>query len=131
MRDPATRELAEAWIAASASQALTAPTAAAIAPEPSPEAPEPSPEAPEPSPEALDLFAAGSRLMREGRRDEALAAWGRAFEKDPKNFVIRKQIWRALYPDRFGDPIDLAWQKEQIAREDAQGFARANPGLPK
>ena len=85
--------------------------------------------APPPEPEALDLFAEGSRLMREGRRAEALAAWAKAFERDPKNFVIRKQIWRALYPGRFGDPIDLAWQKEQIAREDELGFTAANPRL--
>ena len=61
---------------------------------------------------------------------DALAAWARAVEKDPKNFVIRKQIWRALYPERFGETLDLAWQKEQIARENAEGFAAANPDLP-
>lgn len=67
--------------------------------------------------------------MRERRCTQALAAWAQAFEKDPQNFVIRKQIWRALYPERFGDPIDLAWQKEQIAHEDAEGFLVANPGI--
>ncbi len=112
IRDAGTRELVEGWIATK--HAARADAEAGIA---------------EPSAEALDLFAEGSRLMREGRRDEALAAWARAFEEDPKNFVIRKQVWRALYPDRFGEPIDLAWQKEQIAREDALGFAAANPGL--
>ena len=111
IRDTATRELVESWIA---------PRTVIIELEPT---------ATEASTEALDLFAEGSRLMRDGRRDEALAAWARAFAKDPKNFVIRKQIWRALYPDRFGDPIDLAWQKEQIAREDAVGFGAANPTL--
>lgn len=69
--------------------------------------------------------------MREGDQRSAIRAWAKAFEKDPKNFVIRKQIWRALYPDRFGDPIDLAWQKEQMAREDAEGFLSANPGIAK
>lgn len=112
IRDAGTRELVESWIAADrAPQAGAEATAA------------------EPSAEALDLFAEGSRLMREGHREEALASWARAFEKDPKNFVIRKQIWRALYPERFGDPIDLAWQKEQMVREDAEGFLAANPEL--
>lgn len=84
----------------------------------------------EASTEALDLFAAGSRLMREGRRADALRAWARGYQIDPRNFVIRKQIWRALYPDRFGEPIDLTWQKEQIVREEAVGFRSANPDLP-
>ena len=111
IRDAGTRELVEGWIVTKRGPQADAETAA------------------EASAEALDVFAEGSRLMRAGRRDEALAAWARAFEKDPKNFVIRKQVWRALYPDRFGDPIDLAWQTEQMAREDALGFANANPGL--
>jgi hypothetical protein len=111
VRDAATRELVERWMAMKPGPGDAA---APIA---------------EPSVEALDLFAAGSRFMREGRRVEAIATWARAFEKDPKNFIIRKQIWRALYPDRFSDPIDLAWQKEQIAREDELGFRTANPTL--
>ncbi len=110
IRDQATRDLVETWVSTKGPAGDATPLQ-------------------EPSPEALDLFAEGSRLMREGRRDEALAAWARAFEKDPKNFVIRKQIWRSLYPDRFGDPIDLAWHKEQIAREDEIGFRAANPAL--
>lgn len=67
--------------------------------------------------------------MRAGRRQEGVGLWIHAYEHDPKNFVIRKQIWRALYPERFGDPIDLAWQKEQIAREDELGFREANGAL--
>ncbi len=112
IRDAGTRELVEGW-----TRTTRAPRAEAEA------------TAAEPSAEALDLFAEGSRLMREKRRDEALAAWARAFQSDPKNFVIRKQIWRALYPDRFGDPIDMDWQKEQIARENELGFRSANPEL--
>lgn len=114
IRDAGTPGLVESWIAGDG--AARAPAAGAAA---------------ESSTEALDLFAEGSRLMREGHRDEALTSWARAFGKDPQNFVIRKQIWRALYPERFGDPIDLAWQKEQIAREDALGLLAANPGLPR
>jgi len=114
IREAASRELLESWLG------------------PTRETPRPPDEAAaaEPATEAIDLFAQGSRLMREGRKMDALAAWARAFEKDPKNFVIRKQIWRALYPERFGETLDLAWQKEQIARENAEGFAAANPDLP-
>lgn len=111
IREAASRELVESWLGTGG---------------PSVTSSEP---APEPAAAALDLFAQGSRLMRSGDRAAALAAWAEAFEKDPKNFVIRKQIWRALYPERFGDPIDLGWQKEQIAREAAEGFLVANPSI--
>ncbi|MGH6914041.1 MAG: hypothetical protein ACREH3_10080 [Geminicoccales bacterium] len=114
IRDAGSRDLLERWLASGS--------------EVRPISDEP---AAEPVTEALDLFANGSRLMREGHTTEALAAWAKAFERDPKNFVIRKQIWRALYPDRFGDPIDLAWQKEQVARENEIGFRAANPALPR
>lgn len=82
------------------------------------------------SPRALELFAEGTRLLDQGQRRPALARLHAAYLADTKSFVIRKQIWRALYPDRFGDSIDTAWQREQIAREDSQGFGAANPGLP-
>lgn len=112
IREAASRELLESWLGTS-----------------DPRSGSEQPVTAAPVTEALDLFAEGSRLMREGDRTRAVAAWARAFETDPKNFVIRKQIWRALYPDRFGDPIDLAWQKEQMAREDAEGFLAANPEI--
>jgi tetratricopeptide (TPR) repeat protein len=106
VREAPTRDVIEGWLANKAPGMLEA--------------------AREPAGDALDLFADGSRLMREGRRDEALSLWAQAYEQDPGNFVIRKQIWRALYPERFGDPIDMAWQKEQMAREAQLGFRRAN-----
>ncbi len=111
VRDAATRELTLSWLDARGAPSLPAPGAEAAS-------------------DALELFAEGSQVMRAGRSGEALELWARAYERDRGNLVIRKQIWRALYPERFGDPIDLAWQKEQIAREDALGFRTANPGLP-
>ncbi len=80
--------------------------------------------------DAMALFARGTAALHAGRREEALALWHRAYAADPANLVIRKQIWRALYPERFGDPIDTAWQREQTKREDGLGFAAANPTLP-
>jgi len=79
---------------------------------------------------ALALFAEGESLLARGERERGLARWHKAYLTDPKSFVIRKQIWRVLYPDRFGDPIDTAWQRGQMARENALGFGAANPTLP-
>ncbi|MDE3192758.1 MAG: hypothetical protein KGN00_03625 [Chloroflexota bacterium] len=80
--------------------------------------------------EALALFARGDALMKRGERREALATWHAAYLADPESFVVRKQIWRALYPERFGDPIDTEWQREQIRCERELGFGAANPTLP-
>lgn len=115
IRDAASRDLLEGWLATSSGRGSD----------------REQPVGAQPAAAALDLFAEGSRLMREGQRSAGLAAWLRAFQEDPGNFVIRKQIWRALYPDRFGEPIDLDWQKEQMARENSEGFVVANPGLPR
>lgn len=79
---------------------------------------------------SLELFARGTELRTRGELDEGLALWHAAYLADPKSYVVRKQIWRALYPARFGERLDLEWQKEQIAREDAIGFGAANPALP-
>lgn len=81
-------------------------------------------------PAALALFAEGESLLKTGARERALAKWHAAYLADPESFVVRTQIWRALNPDRFGDPIDLDWQREQIKRERDLGFGIANPGLP-
>ena len=81
-------------------------------------------------PAALELFAQGDRLLQAGRRDAGLARWHAAFLADPASMVVRKQIWRELYPDRFGELIDLEWQKQQVARENEIGFGAANPSLP-
>ena len=79
---------------------------------------------------ALAMFQSGVEAREAGRRVEALRLWHRAYLHDPTSFVVRKQIWRELYPERFGAKIDLDWQKEQIAREKELGFTAANPTLP-
>ncbi len=76
---------------------------------------------------------AACRLRRAFRSRLArahFAHWHAAYLLDPKSFVVRKQIWRALYPERFGEVIDVDWQRQQIAREDSLGFGPANPALP-
>jgi tetratricopeptide (TPR) repeat protein len=64
-------------------------------------------------------FGRGTALARLGRGDEAVDAWKRALARDPANFVVRKQIWAHRHPDRFWPTIDLDWQRDEMAREQA------------
>jgi len=66
--------------------------------------------------EAAALFSQGAVALAAGRRDEALALWRRSRALDPGNFVTRKQIWAVEHPEKFYPEIDLAWQKELLAR---------------
>jgi hypothetical protein len=66
------------------------------------------------------LLQEGVHAFRRGDREAGLAAWRQALAVDPTNFVIRKQLWRADHPERFGEQIDFAWQKDQLAREKEQ-----------
>ena len=69
----------------------------------------------------------GLELRNRGAIEEAATAWRRALRHDPDNFVIRKQIWALLHPERFNEPIDYAWQREQLARERAAEAAACGP----
>lgn len=69
----------------------------------------------------------GLELRNRGAIDEAAAAWRRALRYDPDNFVIRKQVWALLHPERFREPIDYAWQQGQLARERAAEAAECGP----
>jgi len=74
-----------------------------------------------------DLVATRLRLGRLldslGRREEAVVEWRGALRHDPENLVIRKQIWAALYPEKFHPTIDWDWQQERLARERAEEIA--------
>jgi hypothetical protein len=71
-----------------------------------------------PDAEATALFEEGLEALRRGDRDSAARAWRRAAGRDPKNWLIRKQLWALEYPDRFySGPVDFDWQREQIARD--------------
>ena len=62
-------------------------------------------------PEALQSFRQGMDLLREGKKEQAVALWRRGMALEPDNFVIRKQIWAVENPDRFYDgEIDTDWQ---------------------
>jgi tetratricopeptide (TPR) repeat protein len=65
-------------------------------------------------------FGLGTALRRQEDRAGALRWWRRALELDPRNFTVRKQIWREEHPERFYPTIDTAWQKEQLAKEGYQ-----------
>lgn len=114
LREPTTRDLVRSWLGRG-----VAPTK-----------PAPRPGADDATARALELFAEGEALREKGEPERALARWHAAYLADPRSFVIRKQIWRALYPERFGERIDVDWQREQIAREERLGFGAANPTLP-
>ncbi len=88
----------------------------------------PAERAPERPPvEATAAFQDGVRLLHGGRRREAQEAWLRAFELDPTNFLVRKQIWQLLYPEKFEPEVDFAWQRAQMDREAQLGIREANP----
>jgi tetratricopeptide (TPR) repeat protein len=76
---------------------------------------------------ASALYEAGAALYARGQRDQAAAKWREALVLQPDSFIIRKQLWRALNPQRFGETLDVTWQQTQMAREQAQGMEAANP----
>jgi hypothetical protein len=67
--------------------------------------------------QAAALLREGYGQMAAGNREAGLAAWRSALRLDPDNLVIRKQLWRADHPERFGEVIDGDWQRQQLARE--------------
>lgn len=67
--------------------------------------------------QAAALLREGYAQMAAGNREAGLTIWRSALRLDPANLVIRKQLWRADHPERFGEVIDSAWQREQLAQE--------------
>ena len=72
-------------------------------------------------------FQTGVRWLESGHPREAALELRQALLLDPSNYLVRKQLWRTLHPDKFGEQIDLQWQKEQIERETQVGYEQANP----
>lgn len=71
--------------------------------------------------EAKLRFEAAAVALAQQESDAALTLLERALQLDPKNWLIRKQIWAIQNPDRFYDgPIDFEWQKQQIRKEKDQ-----------
>jgi tetratricopeptide (TPR) repeat protein len=66
---------------------------------------------------ASAAFGLGTALHQLGQTADALAAWRQARQLDPDNFIIRKQIWRVEYPEKFYPVIDYEWQQGKLAEE--------------
>ena len=62
--------------------------------------------------ECLTLFQAGIVALEKENLPLAIELWRKAVNLDPKNLVVRKQLWALENPARFytGD-VDLEWQK--------------------
>ena len=72
-------------------------------------------------------FQSGVRLLAAGDRQRAAGELRQALLLDPTNFLVRKQLWLTLHPDKFGEQIDLEWQQGQMERESRIGYEQANP----
>ena len=71
------------------------------------------------SAEAQTTLAAAHLAV--GDKLAAVQALRAALKVDPKNWLIRKQIWAIEHPDRFYDgPVDFAWQRTQLRRESSR-----------
>lgn len=75
-------------------------------------------------------FAA--QLLSSGEKEQALVQLKKALTGDPKNWLIRKQIWAIQHPERFyKGPVDYTWQREQLQRdrtsESAEGPSSKSP----
>ena len=63
------------------------------------------------------LFVSGKQLFDSGNTDGAIKIWRKAIEIDPKNYIIRKQIWAIENPNRFyKDKVDYIWQNAQLEK---------------
>jgi len=70
--------------------------------------------------EARLWFRLGIEALEKGDKRAAAGHWRKALHLDPKNFVIRKQIWALEHPEQFYPKINFEWQREQLAKELAQ-----------
>jgi len=66
-------------------------------------------------------FAWGAALLQQKQPLGALSKFRLARELDPDNWRYRRQLWALEHPDKFyaAPSPDLAWQREQQAREAA------------
>ena len=99
IRKPETRELVEAWLRTGSTTGAESTRATAV------------------DARVSALFEGGLTLLRGGRVARARAKWREASTLDPDNYVVHKQLWSIENPEKFyGEHVDMAWQKEQLAR---------------
>ena len=71
--------------------------------------------------EADARFQLAIVLLANGKKDEAVAELKKAFQLDPENWLIRKQLWAIETPEAFYEGnVDYGWQKAQVEREKAE-----------
>src|SRR5262249_40406164 len=74
--------------------------------EPQSEAPAQAPRPPAPSADRWEQHSqAAARWLDAGDVKAAAAELRQALLLDPANFLVRKQLWRVLHPERFGEQI--------------------------
>ena len=65
--------------------------------------------------ESNQFFQKGMDSFQSGKIQEALCYWKEGIKVDPKNYIIRKQVWAIEHPDKFySGEINYQWQKTQI-----------------
>jgi tetratricopeptide (TPR) repeat protein len=62
-------------------------------------------------------FGIGRALLGLGKKEAAVKSLQAALKLDPKNYIIRKQIWVIRFPEKFHPEIDWAWQRVQMKKE--------------
>jgi len=99
IRKPETRELVEAWLSTGSTAGAESTGSTTV------------------DPRVQSLFDEGLALLRSGDVTEARAKWREASTLDPDNYVVHKQLWSIENPEKFyGDKVDMAWQKDQLAQ---------------
>ena len=64
------------------------------------------------------IFDNGLMLYKKGKVQEAISEWRKIASMDPKNWIVRKQIWAIIHPDKFYDAgVDFDWQRLRIEAE--------------
>lgn len=64
--------------------------------------------------DASRRFRYAKLLLQLNRKEEAAEQMKAALKQDPKNYIIRKQIWAVENPERFYEGgIDWGWQRRQ------------------
>ncbi len=70
------------------------------------------------TPEARLRYQAAALILSRGNSEKALELLRKALRFDPRNWLIRKQIWAIGNPDRFyRGEVDYEWQKQQLQKE--------------
>lgn len=62
-------------------------------------------------------FKLAMEYSKNDKKDKAIQELDEALRLDSDNFLIRKQRWYLLYPEKFTPTIDIEWQQRQLEKE--------------